>query len=321
MDWPLYFAPSLALGKPGAGLAVCLLWTPQERVLPTLDPAHYAVVGNLYSRDGVSFLVRNLLARPSLRALLLCGKDLTGSGVALVALLRDGLDAEGRIIGEGTRLHPEIDHAALELLRRSITLHDHRDVARPERVAALVAAYACPARAWADAPLIFAYREPSAEALPAAEAGLLLRAPSVRAAYLRLLWHVLRLGQRTGTQQGSDQHEILDLLTIVSDEPADPARCSYAEWMPFSRASLGERLADGRYSGYLGQLLHAEGADGLSYTYARSTRWPRSPPSYARQARVGARLRRSGARPTTRPAPIRPASIWCRRACARGGCT
>jgi thymidylate synthase len=42
--------------------------------------------------------------------------------------------------------------------------------------------------------------------------------------------------------------------------------------MPFSRASLGERLADGRYSGYLGQLLHAEGADGLSYTYGARLR-------------------------------------------------
>lgn len=272
MEWPLYFAPSLVLGNPESGLGVCLLWTPQERVLPVLDPAHYALVGNLYSRDGVSFLVRNLLARPLMTNLLLCGKDLTGSGAALVALLRDGLDGSGRIVGDGTRLHPEIAPEAVELLRRSLTLHDYRDTTRPEQIAALVAELACPARIWADRPQIFPYQEPSAEALPAAEVGLLLRAPSVRSAYLQLLWHVLRFGQRTTTQQGADQREILDLLTVISAEPDDPANCSYADWMPFSRASLGERLADGRFSGYLGQLLQPEGADGVSYTYGSRLR-------------------------------------------------
>ncbi|HMQ33128.1 MAG TPA: hypothetical protein PKD53_20520, partial [Chloroflexaceae bacterium] len=140
MTWPLYFAQSLSLGSPASGVGLCLLWTPQERVLPALDPAAYAVAGNLYSRDGVSFIVRNLLARPTITDLLLCGKDITGAGAALAALMRDGLDAEGRIAGEGTRLHPEIAPEAVELLRRSVTLHDHRDTVRPEQVAALLAA-------------------------------------------------------------------------------------------------------------------------------------------------------------------------------------
>ncbi|HMQ34141.1 MAG TPA: thymidylate synthase, partial [Chloroflexaceae bacterium] len=121
-------------------------------------------------------------------------------------------------------------------------------------------------------PMVFPYSEPASEALPAAEAGLLLRAPTVRAAYLKLIWHVLRFGRRGGTQHSSDQRELLDVLTVVSDEPADPARCSHAEWMPFSRASLGERLPDGRYTGYLGQFLQAGPAAGVSYTYGSRLR-------------------------------------------------
>ncbi|MEI8167098.1 MAG: thymidylate synthase [Chloroflexales bacterium] len=272
MFWPLYFAQSLSLGSAASGVGLCLLWTPQDRVVPALDPASYAVAGNLYSRDGVSFLLRNLLARPTITDLVLCGKDMTGSGAALVALLREGIDAHGRIIGDGTRLHPELPPAAIELLRRSVTLHDHRDTVRPEQIAPLLNGLRRPAVAWADAPLIFPYSEPSADALPAAEAGLLLRAPTIRAAYLRLLWHVMRFGQRTGTQHSSDQRELLDVLTIVSDEPADPAHFSHAAWMPLDRASLGERLPDGSYTGYLGQFLQAAPGAGVSYTYGSRLR-------------------------------------------------
>lgn len=272
MTWPLYFAQSLALGSPDSGVGLCLLWTPQERVLPALEPGSYALAGNLYSRDGVSFMVRNLLARPTITAILLCGRDMTGAGAALVALMCDGLDAEGRIAGDGTRLHPEIPREAVELLRRSVALHDHRDTVRPEQVAALATRLRRPARPWAEAPMVFPYSEPASDALPAAEAGLLLRAPTVRAAYLRLLWHVQRFGRRGSTQHSSDQREILDALIIVSDEPADPARFSHAEWMPFTRESLGERLPDGGYSGYLGQFLEPGPAAGVSYTYGSRLR-------------------------------------------------
>jgi thymidylate synthase len=155
MAWPLYFAQNLTLGNPESGVGLCLLWTPQDRVLPELNSADYAVAGNLYSRDGVSYLLRNLLARPTLRTILLCGKDMTGSGAALAALFANGVDAQGRIIGEGTRLHAEIPHEAIELVRRNVTLHDARDVVRAPQVAELLAQLRCAAAPFAPAPLEF----------------------------------------------------------------------------------------------------------------------------------------------------------------------
>ncbi|NTW04207.1 MAG: hypothetical protein HGA19_23575, partial [Oscillochloris sp.] len=272
MTWPPFFAQSLALGSPDSGVGVCLLWTPQDRVLLALNPADYALVGNLYSRDGVSFILRTLLARPTIRTILLCGRDMTGSGAALLALMRDGLDAEGRIVGDGTRLHAEIPHEAIELLRRSVMIYDARDTVRPEQIAALLAQLRRPAESFAAHPLIYPYSEPVAAALPAADCGLLLRDTTVRSAYLKLLWHVLSFGVRGGTQHSSDQREILDVLTVVSAEPADPAACSYADWMPFTRESLGERLPGGGFSGYLGQFLEGGQREGVSYTYGSRLR-------------------------------------------------
>ncbi len=272
MIWPPYFAQSLALGSPESGVGICLLWTPQDRVLPALDPADYAIVGNLYSRDGVSFLLRTILARPRIRTILLCGKDATGSGATLVSLLRDGLDAEGRVAGDGTRLHPEIPREAVDLLRRSVTLYDARDTVRPDAIAALLRDLRRPAEPFAIAPLIFPYSEPTSAAMPAADCGLLLRADNVRSAYLTLIWHVLSFGVRGTTQHSSDQREILDVLTVVSDESADPATCSHADWMPFTRESLGVRLPDGGFSGYLGQFLTGAHPADVSYTYGARLR-------------------------------------------------
>lgn len=285
MDWPVYFANNLALGAPTSSVGLCLLWTPQERVLPALERAHYAVAGNLYSGEGISYLVRNILARPTIRTLALCGRDLTGSGAALVALLEHGIDSEHRIGGvaaaTGTtiRLHRELPPAAIEQMRRGVQLVDARDRVRPEAIAALLAELPQQPEPFLPEPLLFPYTEPTAETLPAAEHGFVVRAPTVRAAYLHLLWHVLTFGRRSATGHSADQRELLDVLTVISAEPGDPAHFSHADWMPFSRASLGQRLPAGGFSGYLSQFLQAGQADaGVSYTYGDRLRAFASPP-------------------------------------------
>ncbi|MCU0490636.1 MAG: thymidylate synthase [Chloroflexaceae bacterium] len=267
MEWPIYFPRNVTLGNPQAGVGLCLLWTPQDRVLPALPPGSFTLAGNLYSRDGISFLIRNVLARPTIRTLLLCGKDMTGSGAALVALMEHGLDAQHRIVGDGTRLHPELPAEAIDLFRHNVRLVDARDTMRPEAIAALLAELPHNNQPFAETPLIFPYTEPKAEALPAEETGFVVRAATVRAAYLRLLWQVMTFGQRSATQHSSDQRELLDVTTVIDEEPTDPARFSHAPWMPLQRETLGQRQPDGSFSGYLGQFLQPSGGTGVSYTY------------------------------------------------------
>lgn len=268
MAWPLYFAQNLATGTPAAGIGLCLLWTPQERVLPHLPPGSYTLAGNLYSRDGISFLLRNLLANPCIRTLVVCGKDLTASGAALVSLFETGVDDMGCIAGDGTRLHRELPREAVDLVRRSVRLVDARDLVRPDAVAALLADLPHDNTPFSSTPLVFPYSEPAADTLPAETSGFVVRAPTIRAAYLRLLRQVLTFGMRSTTQHSADQRELLTVTTVIDNEPIDPAAFSHADWMPFSRAALGERLLDGSFSGYLGQFLTAGRADpGVSYTY------------------------------------------------------
>ena len=75
IDWPLYCRESLTLGDPAAGVGVCTLWTPRERIAAGLTPGSFAVVGNLYSREGINLLLRNVLANPRVTHLVACGEE------------------------------------------------------------------------------------------------------------------------------------------------------------------------------------------------------------------------------------------------------
>src|SRR5512144_474221 len=90
---PVYKAGSLLLGNPASPVGVVTLWTLKAKVAARLDPADYAAVGQLYSpTQGLDYLVRNLLANPSIRYLVLTGHDLSGSGTALRDLFERGVE-------------------------------------------------------------------------------------------------------------------------------------------------------------------------------------------------------------------------------------
>jgi thymidylate synthase len=155
----------------------------------------------------------------------------------------------------------------VELVRRSVRLVDARNTVRGEAIGHLLAEARVPASPWAT-PQQFPYEEPQAELLPAEETGFALRERTVRESWLRLLWHVLTFGRRSATAHSSDQCELLDVTTVIGDEPGDPAQFSLAPWMPLQREQLGGVTPEGSYTGYLAQLIEpGHAAAGVSYTY------------------------------------------------------
>jgi len=81
-SWPKYFSKKLWVGNPKSNIGIITLWTPKERILSQLDPQDFAIGGQLYSKAGISFLIRNVFANPRIRYLILCGKDQAGAGEA-----------------------------------------------------------------------------------------------------------------------------------------------------------------------------------------------------------------------------------------------
>jgi len=99
-SWPV-IAGSYRVGNPAAPVAVCAL-TSDELLAPLADAPGVAIVGEVQTANlGIEQIIINITANPSIRFLLLCGKDsrLFRQGQSLGALFENGVDEARRIIG------------------------------------------------------------------------------------------------------------------------------------------------------------------------------------------------------------------------------
>jgi tetrahydromethanopterin S-methyltransferase subunit A len=87
-------------------VAVCTLNSPElVAVLAQRAPEELAIVGTLHTENlGIEHLIRNVLANPYLRFLVLCGADTQQAighlpGQSLASLFANGMDERGRILG------------------------------------------------------------------------------------------------------------------------------------------------------------------------------------------------------------------------------
>ncbi len=90
-------------------------------------PSFFSVCGQLYTKRGINPLIRNILANPKIRHLVICGPDRQKSGEALIKFFKDGV-SDGAVVGDSEALiDKEIPVEALDLLRRSVYAHDLRN--------------------------------------------------------------------------------------------------------------------------------------------------------------------------------------------------
>ncbi len=145
-SWPVVDG-SYRVGDPQAPVAVCVL-TSDELLAPLALTPGAAIVGEVQTANlGIERIVQNVTANPSIRFLLICGKDsrLFRQGQSLGALLENGVDDTGRIIGaEGYEpVLRSLPRSQIDLFRRQVELIDwigERDLgALRERIASLAA--------------------------------------------------------------------------------------------------------------------------------------------------------------------------------------
>jgi len=126
MEWPLYFRDELVIGNVKKNIGICTLWMKKEIVKKLLSTNLYSVIGNLYTTYGLNYLVRNILANPRIRYIILLGPDLTGSGEALIKLIQHGVEEDGKIKGTKIYIDRNISLRLLEIFRRNVKVVDMR---------------------------------------------------------------------------------------------------------------------------------------------------------------------------------------------------
>ena len=218
-SWPLYFRDNLTFGDLDHPVAICSLWMKQARIADALSPDSFSLVGNLYSKDGLNYLLRNVLARPTIRAILLCGPDLTQSGAALTTLLRDGIDDQHRVLNDGAQIEPEIPREAIDDFRANVRLLDLRGVNDPAQVrdALLELNGSLPRGLFAE-PRVFPRSTPAADEFPAEETGFVVRGERIVEVWVNLLAAILAFGRRDLTAYTVQQRELLDVVATIQGE-------------------------------------------------------------------------------------------------------
>lgn len=242
-SWPSYEPDELLLGDPESSVGVCCLWTDRRRLAGGLDASRYAALGNLYSAGGIGLLVRNLLANPRLRYLVVCGADFTGSGGVLLALFERGLDTNHGIAGTNVPFDSQVPAEAIEGLRARIQVVDQRGVSDVDKINEVL--QALPPLPPVGEPLLFPEQTPSFETLPSEGAGYLVRQASIARAWLECLQLVTTFGESTQDEAGRPLKELCDVMAVLS-EPAE--RLGFPSWLPCRREEA-DQLAGELWSG------------------------------------------------------------------------
>ena len=118
MDWPIYYKDLIRIGNMKSQVGIVTLWTICDEIIKNIDSKLYCAAGQLYSKNGINYIVRNCLANKNLRYLILSGQDQAHTGEAMLNLWKTR---------SSNVLHKEIGKKALQNLIKNVKLVDLRE--------------------------------------------------------------------------------------------------------------------------------------------------------------------------------------------------
>lgn len=256
-EWPLYFAENLILGNVKSSVGVATLWTPKEAFAKKLNSNTYRIVGQLYSNDGINPMIRNVMANPTIRTVVLCGQDKIGSADSLALLIKNGLNEKGEVIGKTeSRVEKEIPRVAVELFRTHVKLIDMRGVLDAGEIQRVLDACDQNVEPWAE-PQLFPEAEISADWFPSEGSAYVYRGKTVADVWPKVLHGIFRFGEEKMSHHTSgNQRELWNVVTVITDE--DPEQIAWADYFDFTRE---------HFEGYKPQVMTDQSVPSLSYTY------------------------------------------------------
>lgn len=236
MDWPIYFRENLIIGDLNSQVAICTLWKKKEIVKEKVKS--FSIIGNLYSKDGINYILRNLLANPKIRYVLFVGPDLSGSGRSFLDLMEYGVDSEHRIKRNGFQLQKEIDIDAIEILRKHIRVENLVEKAEETNfdIEEAIRLLRNELPVYLTEPQIFKESRPTCEIYPSERNAFLVRGDFIAEVWVKLLNIIGLYGQREKTEYSLEQQELIDVVSVISSE--DPDNIFFVDYFPFKKEDL-----------------------------------------------------------------------------------
>jgi thymidylate synthase len=255
--------------------AVVTGWTVKGAIAKKLQPHEFAVIGQLYSPTrGISLLIRNLLANPHVRFLVILNatkEDRNAGGCeCLLDFFRNGF-TEGQS-DTGRRcwvirssipgyIDFEIEADALERLRQSVKTSVADSIAK---AVSQVQSYALQdtVEPWGS-PLEFPKSAVVPTVLPGPRYGHRIEGRTIAETWVKIIHRIKTTGTIRPTLHDGQWQELIDLMAIVTDEPHD-FYFPEPNYLPYNKSFIKRYVSD--------ILDDAPQGEGVKYTYGQRLR-------------------------------------------------
>ncbi len=238
-NWPVYFKERLILRNPNSPVGVVTLWLPKENVIDHLSGDSFSVCGQLYTKGGINYIVRNILANPKICRLIMCGVDRQGSGEALKLFFENGVEPEKdtsgkliswKVIGDTkVFLDPQIPMELINKVREAVKLYDYRTFPLEEMGSKVKKTHekSMDSKPFCDPVILPEAEKTTANVFPSDRSVYKIRRDYIGEAWIDILKTVTRFGQKIPGMYG-EVSQVQNLSVVIEKEdPDDPQMESY----------------------------------------------------------------------------------------------
>lgn len=219
MMWPLFYKDVMEVGNKNSPVGICTLWSKKESVVGKLDKESYCVIANLYTTDGINYIIKNVLANPRVKHIVLFGSDMMKTGEALMGLVRDGVDAQNKIKNTNSFIDTVIAANNLELFRSNIKIHDLRDTNDIDVLKNLVNKLNLEDNKLPFAePQYILEESKKVEGLDTGDIGHLIKGNTISEVWLKIINTITKFGGEKNTQYGMPQIGVMNLQAVIRGE-------------------------------------------------------------------------------------------------------
>lgn len=238
MEWPKYYRDKLHIANLSSNIGIVTLWTPMQAILPNLDQNLFSIGGQLYSKRGINFIIRNILANPIINTLLICGANRSESAEALINLIEKGIDSKHNVVGvEKSPIDIQIPLAAISEFRKNVKIvnltnnSNFREIGEELKKLKQVKG-----TKW-QKPEIFP--EPEIQEtgkFPSEKTGFTVRGRYIKDVWPQALAAINKFGSEKGMIKVGKVKELVNLITVIEDE--DPNKPDIPDWFNFNKSDL-----------------------------------------------------------------------------------
>lgn len=251
-NWPKYYQNQLIAGT--GEIAVVCGWTKKDVIWNSLSDKskeRIGIMGQLYSKEGINYIIRNIFLNPKIKYVIAVGADLSGSMKEFKEFLAKG---------ESKFIHPEIPKENVQEFYKYFS--NHHSFTTVGKIDSFISNIVLSGEDWTKSKIDFpSHSIEISNIFLSEDIGFRLEGAKVSDVWLKVLDRIMKFGKDKMSSYGEYQRELLDTITVINND--DPDNPTIPEYFYFNKQDL---------INYYPQLMTSKVFSGVEYTYGSRLR-------------------------------------------------